>query len=274
MQQQIEIGNDQEQEDTQALSFLDHVEALRWHIIRSFIAVCVCFTGAFVKMDFIFSNILLAPAKPGFWTYRMLCKISPATCVEKINFSLQSRQVTGQFTMHFLAAFTIGFIVAFPYIFWEFWSFIKPGLYQNEKKQISGTVFSVTVLFVLGIFFGYYIMAPLSINFLANYTLDPMIVNQFDITSYIGTLCMIVISGGLMFQLPIAVFILSKFGIITPGYMRKYRKHAVVILFAVAAVVTPSPDMISQMMVGVPLYLLYEISIFVSFFVNRKRKHI
>lgn len=254
------------------MNFLDHLEELRWHLVRSAISVVVLSIGAFVSMKFIFREIILAPTKPDFWTYRMLCKLSDITCVDKINFTLQSRLLSGQFTMHFVASFTIGFILAFPYIFWEIWRFIKPGLYPAERQNASGTVFFVTILFAIGVLFGYYVIAPLSINFLANYTLDEMILNEFDVTSYISTLCMIVLGGGLMFQLPVVVFILSKVGVMTPAYMRKYRRHAIVVLLFIAALLTPSPDVLSQLLVALPLYMLYELSIIVSAIVNNRRQ--
>jgi sec-independent protein translocase protein TatC len=256
------------------MSFLDHLEELRWHIIRAAVSVVVFSIAAFVYMKFIFREIILAPSRPDFWTYKMMCRLSESTCVDKINFTLQSRNLSGQFTMHFVAALTVGFILSFPYIFWELWRFIKPGLYPQERKNASGTVLFVTILFVIGILFGYYIIAPLSINFLANYQLDEMIQNQFDITSYIGTMCMIVLSGGIMFQLPVVVFVLSKLGIMTPAFMRAYRRHAIVVLMIIAAIITPSPDVLSQMLVGLPLYLLYEMSIFVSAMVQNGKKRV
>jgi len=179
--------------------------------------------------------------------------------------------MSGQFTMHILASFVAGIVVAFPYVFWEIWRFIKPALHTNEKKYTAGTVLSVTTLFLTGVLFGYYIIAPLSINFLANYKLDESIVNQFDITSYMSTLCMLVLGSGLMFQLPILIYVLSAMGIMTPMFMRTYRRHAVVIIFFIAAIITPSPDILSQVLVALPLILLYELSIFVSASVYKKK---
>lgn len=254
------------------MSFVDHLEELRWHLIRAVISILITSVAAFVSMKVIFREIILAPSRPDFWTYRTMCKISESLCVDKVNFILQSRLLSGQFTMHFVAAFTVGFVVAFPYVFWEIWRFVKPGLYETERKSASGTVLFVTILFILGILFAYFIIAPLSINFLANYSLDEMIVNQFDITSYVGTLCMIVLGGGLMFQLPVVVYVLSKMGVMTPKFMRSYRKHAIVILVFIAALITPSPDVLSQMLVAVPLYLLYEFSIYISVIVTRKNQ--
>lgn len=253
------------------MSFIEHLEELRWHLMRAAVAVLICMIAAFAKMNFIFKEIILAPSRTDFFTYRMMCKIGEMACVEKMDFVLQNRQVAGQFTMHIVASLTTGFIVAFPYIFWEIWSFIKPGLHYNERKHAGGTVFFVTVLFAIGILFGYYLIAPLSMNFLVNYKLDDSILNQFDISSYVGTMCMIVLGGGLIFQLPVLVYILSRLGLMTPRVMRQKRKIAIVVLFFIAALITPSPDFLSQMIVGLPLYMLYELSIFISAFVERRR---
>lgn len=254
------------------MAFMDHLEELRWHLLRGVAAIFIFMIFAFVNMKFIFKNIILGPTQPDFWTYKVLCRLSSVTCIDQLNFTLQSRLLSGQFTMHFVTSFTIGFLVGFPYLFWELWRFIKPGLYVNERQGAQGTVLFVTVLFVIGSLFGYFVIAPMSINFLANYTLDDSIVNEFDITSYVGTLCMIVLAGGLMFQLPVVVMILSKMGIMTPAFMREYRKHAIVVLMIVAAIITPSPDVLSQLLVGIPLYLLYEMSIYISAIMNKRRE--
>jgi len=171
--------------------------------------------------------------------------------------------MTGQFTMHISSSIVIGFIGAFPYVFWEIWRFVKPALYSKEKKIARGAVFFVSLLFLTGILFGYYVVSPLSINFLANYQLDPSIINEFDITSYVTTVSMLVLTCGIMFQLPIMVYFLSKAGIVTPATMRKYRRHALIGTLIVSAIITP-PDVISQLLIAVPLFLLYEISIYIS----------
>lgn len=194
-----------------------------------------------------------------------------AVCVDHLDFKLQNRTMAGQFTMHITISFFIGLICAFPYTFWELWRFIKPGLYPKEQKMSTGIILFVCVLFILGILFGYYIAAPLSINFLASYNLDPSIENYFDISSYISLLFMLVLGTGLMFQLPVVVFALSKVGVVTPEFLKTYRRHAIVIILIVAAIITP-PDVISQILVSLPLTLLYEISIWVSAAVARKRK--
>ncbi|MFL5728303.1 MAG: twin-arginine translocase subunit TatC [Cytophagaceae bacterium] len=267
------------------MTFLDHLDVLRGHLVRCVIAILVFAIVAFIYMPSIFHHIILAPARPDFITYRALCKIStwvcshwPALCdagstlcVDKIDFVLQSRTMSGQFTMHITASLVCGLVISFPYVVWELWRFVKPALYPREKKGASGGVLFVTILFTCGVLFGYYIVSPLSINFLANYKLDPSIQNFFDITSYISTICLLVLGSGLMFQLPVLVYVLTSMGMITPEFMRKYRKHAVILNFILAALVTPSPDIFTMTLVALPLLFLYELSIFISGSALRKQ---
>lgn len=263
-------------QDPTDMSFLDHLETLRWHILRAGIAILVFMIAAFVSMDVIFREVILAPARVDFWTYVKLCEIGKffniqSLCIDKIDFTLQSRQMAGQFTMHITASFVIGLIAAFPYVFWEIWRFVAPGLLPKERRLVAGAVFFVSGLFAIGVLFGYFIIAPMSINFLANYKLDESIMNQFDITSYISTLCLMVLGAGLIFQLPVVVYLLSRLGFVTPNLMRQFRRHSIVIIFIVAAIITPSPDVLSQLLVALPLVLLYEISIFISAGVVRSK---
>jgi sec-independent protein translocase protein TatC len=263
------------------MSFLDHLEELRKRLFKAMIPVAFFTIIAFVYMDKIFKNIIIAPARPDFWTYKILCKIGSkmdelfnvgnVICVEKIDFMLQSRTLTGQFTMYMTSGFVTGFIMAFPFFFWQLWKFIEPALNPNERKNARGGIFFVSLLFFVGVLFGYYIVSPLSINFLANFKLDESISNQFDVTSYISMLLMMVLGCGVMFQLPVAVYILSRLGMMTPGIMRKYRRHAIVVILIVAAILTPSPDIFSQVLVGTPMIILYEISIFISASIERKK---
>jgi len=250
------------------MDFIDHLEALRWHLMRSVISILVFTIIAFVNKSFVFGTLIFGPSRPDFWTYRMFCKLftymgQSEYCIEELAFTIQSRQMTGQFTMHIMSSLVIGLIIAFPYAFWEMWRFIKPGLYPDERKHSRGSVFFVTLLFVTGILFGYYVVAPLSINFLASYSVDPSIINEFDITSYVGTLTMLVLACGIMFQLPMIVYFLSKAGIVHPELMRRYRKHSIVVILFLSAILTP-PDVISQLLIGLPLMFLYEVSIKIS----------
>lgn len=268
---------DQELGEEKEMSFLEHLEELRWHVVRSLIAIVVFMIAAFVNIEWIFTNILFAPGRVDFPTFQWLCQLghwlnSPDTfCVEEIPFKVQSRLMTGQFTMSITASFVIGLVIAFPYVVWEFWRFIRPGLYTKEKRGSRGAVAAISFLFLLGVMFGYYIMAPLMISFLANYTISDMIVNEFDITSYIGTIVTVVLGSGLLFQLPVVIYFLTKIGIVTPAFLRQYRKHSIVIILVVGAIVTPSADPLSQGLIALPLYLLYEISILISGNVMRKK---
>ena len=250
------------------MSFLDHLEELRWHIIRSLAAILVFSVLAFLSKKIIFHGIILAPSRPDFWTYRMLCKLGDlihtnVLCVEELPFIIQSRQMTGQFMMHITSSFVIGLILAFPYAFWEMWRFIKPGLYDKEKNVARGAVFFVSLLFGIGVMFGYFVVTPISINFLSNYQLDPSISNEFDIISYVSTVSMLVLACAIMFQLPIVVYFLTKAGIVTPKMLSRYRKHSIIVILTISAILTP-PDVMSQILIALPLLGLYEVSIMIS----------
>jgi sec-independent protein translocase protein TatC len=258
------------------MSFLDHLEELRWHIIRSLLAILVFAVAAFLAKSFVWHTVILGPSRPDFWTYRMLCDIAeklstPVLCISELPFSIQSRQMTGQFTMHLSSSFIIGLILAFPYAFWEMWRFIAPGLYDKERNAARGATFFVSILFISGVLFGYYIIAPLSVNFLSNYRVDPSIVNEFDITSYTSTLSMIVLASGLMFQLPVVVYFFTKAGFVTPSLMRTFRRHSIVVIFIISAIITP-PDVFSQILISIPLIFLYEISIYISGMVLKQKE--
>ncbi len=266
---------DQEDIGEKEMSFLDHLEELRWHVVRSVVAIVIFTIGAFATAHWIFENIIFAPARADFATFKWLCKLgdfigSEDLCIKDIPFKIQSRNMTGQFTMHIMSSFIIGLIIAFPYVVWEFWRFIKPGLQLKERKYSRGAVGSVSILFFLGVSFGYFIIAPWMVYFLANYSISPIIENEFDITSYVSTVVMLVLGSGLLFQLPVVIYFLTKMGIVTPEFLRKYRKHSIVIILIVAAIVTP-PDPLSQMLITIPLYMLFEISILISSSVAKRK---
>ena len=266
---------DQELSEEKDMSFLDHLEELRWHVIRSMVAIVVFTIFAFITAPWIFEHIIFAPARVDFPTFRFLCKLGKmmgvdAFCVDEISFKIQSRFMTGQFTMHVLAAFIIGFILSFPYVAWEIWRFIRPGLYTKERKSSRGAVTAISFLFFTGILFGYYVLSPLMISFLANYKISDMISNEFDITSYVSTVVTVVFGCGLLFQLPVVMYFLTKIGIVSPAFLRMYRKHAVVIIMIVGAIVTPTSDPFTLSLISLPLYFLYEISILIS---SRVMKH-
>jgi sec-independent protein translocase protein TatC len=266
----------EEEEEGDGMSFLDHLEQLRWHLLRSISAILVFMVLAFLSKGFVFGQVILGPSKVDFVTYRMLCKLSdllslPALCIEQLPFIIQSRQMTGQFSMHITSSLVVGLIAAFPYVFWEVWKFISPGLYAKERNAARGAVFFVSLLFFLGASFGYFILSPLSINFLSNYQLDPSIANEFDITSYVSTLSMLVLASAVMFQLPVVIYFLTQAGLVSSIMLKTYRRHAIVVILVLSAVITP-PDVISQILIAMPILVLYEAGIFIAKRLERKRR--
>ncbi|WAC11096.1 twin-arginine translocase subunit TatC [Dyadobacter pollutisoli] len=264
-----EFENEEEDSEGKEMSFLGHLEELRWHVIRAGGSILVFAILAFIYIKEIYHYVIIAPSQPDFWTYRMLCILADKVgyeelCIKALNFKLQAIGVGDQFTMSMTSAVIAGLVFAFPYAFWEVWRFIKPGLKPSERKSAQGAVFYVTFLFFSGVFFGYYIVTPLAINFLANFTLDPSIINEFSLSSYISLVATLTLACGIAFQLPIVVYVLAKVGVLTPSFMREYRKHAMIVILIVAAVITPSPDIYSQVIVAIPLFLLYELSIMVA----------
>jgi sec-independent protein translocase protein TatC len=242
------------------MSFLDHLEALRWHLMRSSIAIVVFAILAFVNKSFVFDTVILAPKNLDFWTYRFFCKLSQmlhlneALCITEIPFTLKNIDMSGQFTTHILVSVIAGLVVAFPYVVWEMWRFVEPALKPSEKKYSTGLLFSISVLFILGVLFGYFFISPLSINFLGGYQISQEVQND------ISTLTLAV---GLIFELPVLVYFLTKIGLVTPAFMKTYRKHSIVVILILSAVITP-PDITSQVMVSIPVLILYELSIYIS----------
>lgn len=250
------------------MSFLEHLEELRWHIIRSILAIVILMVIAFVFKNLIFDKVILAPKSPDFITARLLCRLgeylnTTALCINTQQMNLINIKMAGQLTTHITVSLIAGLILAFPVILWEFWKFFKPALKVNEAKYAKGAVFAASMLFFLGVAFGYFMLAPLSIHFLSSYEISSEVVNQINIRSYIGTISSICLATGLVFELPIIAFFLTKIGLITPDFMRKYRKHAIVVIFILAAIITP-PDIFSQTLVAIPLLILYEVSIMIS----------
>ena len=249
------------------MSFLDHLETLRWHIIKAVTSVVVLACVAYGYSEYVWS-IIFAPNSPDFWTSRMIIKLNHYFGFQSkgLNYkplSLINFDMSGQFMVDVWTAIIVGFIVAFPYVVYQFWSFIRPALYENERKHASGAVMVMSILFLIGILFGYYLIVPFSIDWLGGYSISPLVANQINIHSYISSVTSIVISGGVAFELPIVIYFLSKVGLLTPKFLRKYRRHAYVLLLIIAAIITP-PDVLSQMIVSIPLILLYEVSIFIS----------
>ncbi|WP_028296985.1 twin-arginine translocase subunit TatC [Olivibacter sitiensis] len=260
------------------MSFFDHLEVLRWHLIRSAIAIIVFMGLAFAYYDFIFDKIIMGPKKVDFWTYRMMCLLSEKFhlgedfCVKKINMNIINTDMAGQFTLQINSSLLIGIILGFPYLLFEIWKFIKPALTDNERKSANGFVFYASFLFVLGVLFGYYIVTALSVNFLANYTVSEDISNQITIDSYLASVATLTMGTGIVFELPIVIYILSRMGIMTPTFMRSTRRYAIVIILIIAAVITPSADVITMLTVSFPLFILYELSIVIAARVEKNRE--
>jgi sec-independent protein translocase protein TatC len=259
------------------MSFLQHLEELRWHIIRSFLAIVILSITAFLFKNFIFDTIILAPKNPSFFTNRILCNLghrllhSNVICLNSKPFQLISINMSGQLTTHIAVSMVAGVILAAPYILWELWRFFSPALYSNERKYARGAVLWSSLLFFTGVLFGYFMIVPLSIHFLGSYVVSNQVINQIYIRSYIGTMTSIVLATGVIFELPLISFVLTKIGIITPQFLIKYRRHSIVVIFILAAIITP-PDVFSQTLVAIPLLLLFEIGVIVSKTVYRQKQ--
>ena len=259
------------------MSFLEHLEELRWHIIRSLISVVLCALICFIFKDFIFDTVIFGPKKMSFPTYKFLCKASnligveTTFCLSEFPFIIQNRTMTGQFSAHVMTSLISGFIISFPYVLFEFWKFISPGLLKNEKVKSKVFIFISSLLFFVGVLFGYYIVTPLSINFLATYQVSDLVLNEIDLASYISLVRSSAVASGIIFELPIIIYFLSKIGLVTPEGLIKYRKFALVGVLVLAALITP-PDIASQIIVAIPIVILYQVSIFISKIVV-KRNH-
>lgn len=266
---------DQQFEDKE-MSFLDHIDELRKHIMRAVIAVVVMGILCFVFKDILFDVIIFGPSKADFITYRAICDLShrlyndSRICIEKLDFTIFNRTVTGQFTMHFFASFIAGLILSFPYILWEFWRFIRPALSQNERSYAAGLVGWGTLLFLSGIGFGYFILTPISLNFLGNYQVSNMVNNDFSLESYINFVTLLTLATGLIFELPMLIYFLAKIGIVSSAFLKKYRRYAIVIILIIAAIITP-PDVTSQIIMTIPLLILYEVGIVITKRIEKKK---
>lgn len=258
------------------MGFWDHLEELRGHIFRSLGAVFVLAVGAFIAKSFIFDRIILAPKSENFITNRLLCSLGDllsvdALCIGRLNLSMQNINMSGQFMMHMYVSLIAGLIIAAPYIIWEIWRFIMPALKPREKMYSRGAVFFSSLLFLSGVAFAYFLIVPLTINFLGTYQVSPDVPNQIQLNSYISTVVSVTIAVGIVFELPILVFFLTKVGVITPTFMRKNRRVMLVIVLVLSAIITP-PDVFSQILVCIPLIGLYELSIKISEKVYKQRQ--
>ncbi|PJE46668.1 MAG: twin-arginine translocase subunit TatC [Sediminibacterium sp.] len=264
--------------DKEEMSFIDHLEELRGHIIRSVISILVMALVIFIYRNWIFDNIIVGPINKDFVSYKALCDFShwlgigEALCMPPVEVTMQSTTFGGQFLSTISMAIVGGIILAFPYIFWEFWRFVKPALKEKEVKNTRFIIFWVSFFFFCGAAFGYFLLGPFTFNFLAGFQLgtENMIVTRPTFSDYLDNLTNIILGCGLAFELPVLAYILTQIGIITPSFLRATRKYAVVIILIVAAFITPSPDWMSQLIVFIPLFLLYELSILVSARVFKK----
>lgn len=259
------------------MSFFDHLEELRWHVVRSLAAVIILAVVAFVKINFIYEKIIMAPTRHTFFTYKALCSfghffnLGDTLCLPDVPIEFQSMKLSGQFMQAMSSSFMFGAIIAAPYILWEFWRFIKPALKPNELQYTRGVIFWTSLLFFSGVAFGYFVIAPYTVNFFAAYKLSESIHNIITIQSYLSTMAQVVVGCGLLFELPIMTYFLSKVGVVSASFLKNYRKHAFLVILIIAALITP-PDVASQIIVTIPLYILYEVSIRIAGRVERQKE--
>ena len=263
-----EINTKNNEPKEKVMTFWDHLDELRWHIMRSLIAIVLLAIVAFINREIIFDQIILAPSSSEFFTNRALCKLGDwlsinALCIKDMKLQIINIKMSGQFLTHMYISIVAGFILAFPYVLWEIWRFVKPAMKENERKYSSGGVFISSVLFLTGILFSYFLIVPLTVNFLGTYHVSESVYNQISLTSYISTVVSVTFAVGLVFELPILVYFLTKIGLLTPDFMKRNRKYMYVIMLILSAIITP-PDMFSQILVVFPLIVLYEFSIGVS----------
>lgn len=263
--------------DESEMSFIDHLEALRWHVVRSIFAILLFGVVFFIFIDWIFDNVIMGPTRNDFISYRVLCSLShtlrlgDSLCMPPMELNLQVTSVSGTFMSSITIAFAGGLLFALPYVLWEVWSFVKPALKPEELNYTRGVIFWISLFFFMGASFGYFLMAPFTFNFLANYKIgtEGILLYRPMLSDYLDSLIDITLGAGLAFELPMASWILSKMGLVTPKFLRTYRKYAYVALLVIAAIITPSPDWGSQLIVVIPLVLLYELSILISARVNK-----
>lgn len=254
------------------MSFVDHLEALRWHIIRCVIVILVLAVVIFLNIQWVFDNVIAGPINPDFVSYKALCDFShwvhlgEALCLPPVKVEMQTTTFGGQFLSSFTIAFVGGFMLAFPYIFWEFWRFVRPALRERELKNTRFAIFWVSFFFFAGAAFGYFILGPFTFNFLASFNISKvnLMVARPTLSDYLENLTNIILGCGIAFELPVLAYVLTKIGIVTPAFLRRTRKYAIIVILVVAALITPSPDFVSQTLVFIPLFTLYEIGVIVS----------
>lgn len=263
-------------EPEKEMTFLEHLEELRWHIIRSIVAIAVFGIVIFIAKDFVFNTIIFAPKYDWFASYKAMCALSELLglgtnmCLTPPDFEILATQFGERFVVHIKVAVIMGFMMSFPYIFWEMWRFIKPGLYENERKAARGVVFVCSALFLIGVLFGYFVISPFAVTFLAGYDITD-VQSTTSLSSFVNYMTMFTLPTGIVFELPVVVYFFTKIGLIGPEFLRAYRKHAFIIILIMAAIITP-PDVVTQFLIGVPLYFLYEVSIIISRRVEQQRE--
>jgi sec-independent protein translocase protein TatC len=272
-------SNPREPGEEQEMTFWEHLDELRGTLWRIIIAILVTSIAAFAFKDVLFDDILLAPKSKAFITYRAFCKLGewlsvPSLCVDPSQFQLININLAGQFTSHMNISLVAGLILALPFILWELWRFIKPGLNEKEIRSSRGAVTIISILFIFGVLFSYFIAAPLMINFLGGYKVSTAVTNQIALTSYVSSITMMTLLMGLLFELPVLILFLTKIGIITPKHLKKYRKHTLIGILIIAGIITPSPDVFSQVIVAIPLYALFELSLAISARIYRKKQEL
>ena len=266
-----EDASEAQQKHPDEMTFLEHLEALRWHILRSLAAIVIVAIGVFLAKDFVFDTIILGPTKKSFPMYQWACAISEITCFFPEGLEIITRDIGEQFLSHIKVSIWLGLVVAFPYVFYEFWRFVRPGLYDKERKAARGVVFICSTLFLMGVMFGYFIISPFAVTFLSTYSVSQDVMNTTTLTSLVNSMTMFTIPTGLIFELPIVIFFLAKVGLVTAEFMKSYRKHAIVIILLCSAIITP-PDVITQFLISMPLYGLYEAGIMIAARVERQQK--
>jgi sec-independent protein translocase protein TatC len=265
-------------EQQKEMSFLGHLEELRWHLVRGGAAIFILAIVFFVFAEQVYNNFLLAHIQPDFITYQLFCDFFNLFGIDSdychVSFAdkkLQSIKVTSQLMNSIWTSLILGVILAFPYLLWEIWRFVAPGLTQNEVSKSRGFIFTASVLFFIGVLFSFYVIAPISVHFLYNYKITDTIVNNFTLQSHIGLITNMLLGVSILFELPVLIYFLTKIGLITPEFLKKYRKHALVVVLILAAIITP-PDIASQVIVAIPILILYEIGIKVSKRVIKKQQ--
>ncbi len=276
MPETISSKKNKNQQPPVEMTFWEHLDALRGHLFRSALAILGFAILAFLNREIIFDKIILAPKESSFITNQILCKLGKwihvdGLCIGDYNIEIINLNLSGQFSSHMSISFFSGLILASPYVIWEIWRFLKPALYEKERRHSRGAVLAMSLLFIIGVLFSYFLIVPLTLNFFGTYSISNMVVNQISLASYISTVVSVTFSLGVVFELPVFVYFLSKVGIITPDFLKRSRKYMIILIITIAAIITP-PDIISQILVSIPLLALYELSIVISAKTSRTNK--